>query len=50
MLEYDQSAHPFRQDLVFGALGMTPEGFVRVPEKPGIGVEVDEKVLRRYDS
>lgn len=50
MLEYDQSEHPFRQDLIFGAIRMTPEGFVQVPEGPGIGVEVNEEILRRYAS
>jgi D-galactarolactone cycloisomerase len=50
MLEYDQSAHPFRQDLVFGALQMTKEGFVQIPAKPGIGVEVNEELIKRYDS
>jgi L-alanine-DL-glutamate epimerase-like enolase superfamily enzyme len=29
---------------------MTPEGFVQVPEGPGIGVEVNEEILRRYAS
>jgi D-galactarolactone cycloisomerase len=50
MLEYDQSEHPFRQDLIFGAIRMTPEGFVQVPLGPGIGVDVNEEILRRYAS
>ena len=47
MLEYDQSSHPFRQDLIFGALAME-EGFVRLPSAPGIGVEVNRDVIERY--
>jgi D-galactarolactone cycloisomerase len=50
MLEYDQSEHPFRQDLVFGAIRMTREGFVQIPEGPGIGVDVNEEVIQRYNS
>ena len=47
MLEYDQSAHPFRQDLVRGALSMEG-GKVRVPDAPGLGVEIDRDVIERY--
>jgi D-galactarolactone cycloisomerase len=49
MLEYDQSSHPFRQDLIFNAIQME-NGMVKVPDKPGIGVEVNLDVLRRYES
>jgi D-galactarolactone cycloisomerase len=48
MLEYDTSSHPFRQDLIGGRVPMS-EGKVRVPQNPGIGVEVDRDVLERYD-
>lgn len=47
MLEYDQSAHPFRQDLVFGAIAMQ-HGRVAIPTAPGIGVEVNRAVIERY--
>jgi D-galactarolactone cycloisomerase len=47
MLEYDQSAHPFRQDLIFGAISMR-DGKVAVPTGPGIGVEINRAVLERY--
>jgi D-galactarolactone cycloisomerase len=47
MLEYDTSSHPFRQDLIGGAIHMS-DGKVRVPQNPGIGVEVDRDVLERY--
>lgn len=49
MLEYDQSAHPFRQDLIFGAITMQG-GRVRIPDGPGLGVEIDRRVLERYKS
>lgn len=49
MLEYDQSAHPFRQDLIFGAIAMH-DGMVQIPDGPGLGVEVDREILARYAS
>lgn len=47
MLEYDQSSHPFRQDLIFGAITMN-DGRVDIPQAPGIGVEVNREVIERY--
>jgi D-galactarolactone cycloisomerase len=47
MLEYDTSSHPFRADLVYGAISMK-NGKVAVPQAPGIGVEVNREVLDRY--
>lgn len=47
MLEFDQSAHPFRRELV----AEQPEienGRVLVPHRPGLGITVDREVLRRY--
>jgi D-galactarolactone cycloisomerase len=47
MLEYDTSSHPFRADLIYGAISIQ-DGKVAVPQGPGIGVEVDREVLGRY--
>ena len=47
VLEYDRSAHPFRQQLVTQPLQMV-DGWVEVPDAPGLGVEVDRAVLQRY--
>jgi len=48
MLEFDRSSHPFRQDLIFGAIKMA-DGMVRVPDGPGIGVDVNREVIERYE-
>ncbi|WP_299260722.1 mandelate racemase/muconate lactonizing enzyme family protein [uncultured Kushneria sp.] len=48
MLEYDQSAHPFRQELIGGEFGLDADGLVAVPEGPGLGIEVDRSVIDRY--
>ncbi|MEP7283314.1 MAG: mandelate racemase/muconate lactonizing enzyme family protein [Rubrivivax sp.] len=47
MLEYDQSAHPFRQDLIHGAISMV-DGRVRIPDGPGLGIDVNRAVLDQY--
>lgn len=48
MLEYDQSAHPFRQDLIHNAIGMNDRGMVQIPDGPGLGIEVNRDILERY--
>jgi D-galactarolactone cycloisomerase len=48
MLEYDQSAHPFRQDLIHNAIGMNDRGMVAIPDGPGLGIEVNREILDRY--
>jgi len=48
MLEYDQSSHPFRQDLIFGAITMQ-DGKVQIPDAPGIGVEINREIIDRYE-
>lgn len=47
MLEFDQSSHPFRKDLVFDGIEMR-NGKVLVSEKPGIGVDVNTDVLTQF--
>jgi D-galactarolactone cycloisomerase len=47
MLELDQSENPWRNGLAKGAFPLL-EGFVRVPTKPGLGIEVDEAVVMKY--
>jgi D-galactarolactone cycloisomerase len=47
MLEFDRTEHPIRQSIL-----VTPiehiGGVVRVPERPGLGIEVDRKALARF--
>ena len=47
MVEYDQSSHPFRLDLIDGDITFE-DGFVAVPSGAGIGVDVNRKVLEKY--
>ena len=47
MLEYDQSSHPFRLDLIYDGV-VFENGWVQVPQGPGNGVEVNHKILEKY--
>jgi len=47
MLEFDQSENPLRRELVKKPFEIR-DGFVDVPTEPGLGVEIDERVVRRY--
>jgi len=47
IFEYDRSSHPFRQHLVKEPLEQL-NGWLDVPRKAGLGVEVDRAVLDKY--
>jgi len=47
ILEYDRSSHPFRRDLVTDPIVLT-DGLVRIPDRPGLGIELVPETLRRY--
>lgn len=47
LLEIDQSENPWRDGLAKGAFPLV-EGMVAVPTKPGLGIDVDEEVVKRY--
>ena len=47
VLEYDRSSHPFRRDLVTQPIERV-DGFVAIPDAPGLGIEVRRDTLERY--
>jgi D-galactarolactone cycloisomerase len=47
IFEYDRSSHPFRQQLVRDPVQHV-RGWLEVPSRPGLGVEVDREVIARY--
>lgn len=49
MLEFDQSDHPFRQDLIFNAI-KNENGVVKIPDRPGIGVEINREIIEKYST
>jgi D-galactarolactone cycloisomerase len=49
IFEYDQSSHPFRRELVKAPIEHN-DGWVDVPDGPGLGIEVNRDVLRRFSA
>lgn len=49
MLEYDRSAHPFRQQLIDEPLAIV-DGVVAIPQKPGLGISIRMDVIDQYRS
>jgi D-galactarolactone cycloisomerase len=47
-VEYDVTENPFRTELLVGNPFELHDGFLNVPTGPGLGVELDERVLHRY--
>ncbi len=47
MLEFDRTEHPIRQSLLVQPIEHTG-GIVRVPDGPGLGIEVDRDALARF--
>jgi len=49
LLEFDMSSHPFRERLTDRPLRQK-DGWVEVPRRPGLGVEVSREVVRQYSA
>lgn len=49
VLEYDRSSHPFRRALITQPIEQV-DGWVTIPDGPGLGVEVDREILDQYRS
>ncbi len=47
ILEYDRSSHPFRRELVTEPMSLE-DGVVRIPDGPGLGIELVPEALERY--
>jgi D-galactarolactone cycloisomerase len=47
ILEFDRSEHPFRQAVLTRPLEHV-RGVVRIPDGPGLGIDVDRAALSRY--
>ena len=48
LLEFCVSDSPLKKDLLVEPFRVDKDGFVRVPEKPGLGVELNEEVIERF--
>ncbi len=47
LLEFDRSEHPFRQAILSAPLEHTG-GIVRIPDRPGLGIEIDRPAIDRF--
>jgi D-galactarolactone cycloisomerase len=47
MLEFDRTEHPIRQALLLAPIEHR-NGIVQVPDGPGLGIEIDRTVLKRF--
>jgi D-galactarolactone cycloisomerase len=47
MLEFDRTEHPIRQALLTQPIEHV-RGIVRVPDGPGLGIEIDRAALKRF--
>ncbi|MCT4509589.1 MAG: mandelate racemase/muconate lactonizing enzyme family protein [Tepidibacter sp.] len=47
LIEYSQSTSPLFKDLVKNKIPFK-DGFVKVPNGPGLGIELDEEVINKY--
>jgi L-alanine-DL-glutamate epimerase-like enolase superfamily enzyme len=48
LLEWDQNPNGLRSELLKEELRLETDGTVRVPERPGLGIELDRSALDRY--
>ncbi|WP_010167142.1 mandelate racemase/muconate lactonizing enzyme family protein [Candidatus Epulonipiscium viviparus] len=46
-LEFDQSDHPFRKELINDTIKYE-DGYIYVPDKPGLGIEINREILTKY--
>jgi len=49
LLEFDTSSHPFREHLTDMPLRQK-QGWVEIPQKPGLGIEVSKDVIQRFSA
>jgi D-galactarolactone cycloisomerase len=47
LLEFDTSSHPFRNELTSYPLRQK-EGWVDIPQQPGLGIELNRTILEKY--
>jgi D-galactarolactone cycloisomerase len=47
ILEYDQSSHPFRRELLKSPLELD-DGMINISAKPGLGIDVNMATIKKY--
>src|SRR5712691_298041 len=50
VLEFDQNPNGLRDDLLKEPIRIDGDGMIRLPERPGLGIELDPAAIERYRS
>jgi L-alanine-DL-glutamate epimerase-like enolase superfamily enzyme len=48
LLEFDQNPNPLRSELFETPLEITPEGKIHLPDRPGLGVTLNQETVKKY--
>jgi L-alanine-DL-glutamate epimerase-like enolase superfamily enzyme len=48
LLEFDQNPHALREELLKEPITADQDGFVALPDRPGLGIELDPVAIERY--
>lgn len=48
LLEHDTLDNPFREELVPRPFRIDADSQIEIPRGPGLGIEVDESIVRKY--
>lgn len=47
-LEYNVSENPMLREIIKNPVEMDKDGYIAVPDGPGLGIEIDEKAIKRF--
>jgi len=47
-LEYNVSSSPMLRDIIANPIKLEQNGMMKVPQGPGLGIEIDEKAVQKY--
>ena len=50
VLEFDQNPNGLRDELLKEPIRIDNDGMIRLPERPGLGIELDPEAVERYRS
>jgi L-alanine-DL-glutamate epimerase-like enolase superfamily enzyme len=48
LLEFDQNPNPLRSELFNEPIDVRPDGTVELPDRPGLGVTLNQDTIDRY--
>jgi L-alanine-DL-glutamate epimerase-like enolase superfamily enzyme len=46
--EFDRNYNPLREELLTEPVGINKDGYIDLPDKPGLGVELNESTVKKY--